>query len=454
MAGFDRAGIEVPVDHGGQDGATISLAVVRCRASSPGNRLGVLLIPPDDPGNSGTHLAARLVPALPDEVTARFDIVGFDHRFSGGSAPLSCGLTQEEYFWVFHRSARFEDELVFQAGIAGKVADALTDVLPRLSSRLIAHDMDLIRQALGEERISVLGYSYGSYLGAVYSQLFGANCDRIVLDSVISPSWVWRGLFLNYAASTEAGLNRWARWAARRQPELALGATAESVRGTYDQLVTRAGSEPLMVRGLPVPFDDGMLRLLTMVMLSSDQTYPLLGDLLRAAVNDGEAGDAVREFVVGAMGAKDESGVIAQLAVLCGDRPWPRDPARYEDDARHYGARYPFMGASMAGVKAGAFWPVTPPDPVTIGPESAAESLLLVHAAHDMFTPPHGARRLHELRPWNSRLVTVTDVAHHKVFPFLGEPSVNDLVTGYLLSGKLPDADVSCSSRTPVMERG
>ena len=249
---------------------------------------------------------------------------------------------------------------------------------------------------MNEDKISYLGYSYGTYLGAVYTQLFGAHTDRVVLDSVLSPEWVWRGLFRAIAAGVEAGLANWAGWAANRDAQLHLGNTAESVRRQLDTLLAVAGRGPVTVPGLPMPLDAALLRLITLALLQSDQTHLLLGDLVRAAAHQDPLSPATNQ-VLGAMFGqpREQSTAAAQLAILCGDYPWPRFADAYRADTCRDVDRYPFLGAALSGIKPGAFWPVTPREPAAvIGRNNPAQSILLVQSAGDVFAPSHGARRL------------------------------------------------------------
>ncbi|OKJ95194.1 hypothetical protein AMK26_32035 [Streptomyces sp. CB03234] len=443
LAGLECATVTVPVDHARPDGPTLEVALARHPARSAGRRRGVLLVGPDDPGNPGTLLVPQLVRDLPADVLDGYDVVGFDHRFSGGSAPLSCGLTPDQWLWIFHRPQDVESEARFQRAVVERCFDAAGDVLPYLTSRDIARDMDVIRRALGEDRISYLGHSYGSYLGAVWTQMFGEHADRVVLDSVIDPSSVWRRMFLDYAVSCEAALERWAHWAAERDGELDLGRDAPTVRAALDALAGRADREPLPVAGMPV--DGTMLRLFTMVLLSSDRAWGFLGDIVRAAVHGDEAAPSTLRALGAMFGrGKEESGAVAQLGVLCGDAAWPRDMEVYRRDLAGHGARHPFIGPAMAGPKAGAFWPVPPAEPVTVlGADNRAESVLLVQSEQDMFTPARGARRMRELLAHNTRLVTLAGAVQHRVFPFHGDPGVNRAAAAYLLTGKLPDTDLT-----------
>ncbi|MBP2401168.1 alpha/beta fold hydrolase [Streptomyces syringium] len=451
LNGLECAELAVPLDYADPGGRALTLGLVRSLATSSERRRGVLLVGPgDDLGNRGTLLGAQLVRTLPKEVLAQYDVVAFDHRFMGRSSPVVCGLEPEERLWVFHQPRDFAHEVRFQAEVAAKVAEHALDILPYANSRNIARDMEVIRGALGEERLSYLGYSYGTYLGAVWTQMFGEHADRVVLDSICSPDWVWRGLFTDFPPNGERALSRWTRWAARRDAELRLGRTPGEVRAAYDRLLARAdGGADVSVAGFPL--DRTLVRLVVVGMLNSDLNYDHLGDVLRSAVHGAALEPPTLAFLAGMFGQpKEESGTVAQLAILAGDWAWPRRLGPYERDMNQAARRYPFTGAALSGIKATAFWPVPPSEPVTpLGPGNRAGSILLVQSAEDMSTPHAAAVRMREVLRHNSRLVTVADTAHHRVFPFYGNPGADELVTTYLTDGALPAADVICPNPQP-----
>ncbi|MBW4721442.1 alpha/beta fold hydrolase [Saccharothrix obliqua] len=444
VAGLEGATLTVPLDHTRPGGRTITLGLGRLRAGNPAARRGVLLVGPgDDLGNRGLVLLGQLARALPDEVRACYDLVGFDHRFMGASSPVVVGLEPEERLWVFHHPRDFEHEVRFQAKVAAKVAEHAMDVLPYASSRNIARDMDVIRAVLGEERISYLGYSYGTYLGAVYARMFPEHVDRVVLDSMCSPDWVWRGLFTDFSPNGERALNRWAGWAARHHDRYGLGETGARVRAGYDRLLARAEGEPVEVSGFP--FDRTLIRLVAVGMLNSDLAYEHLADIVRAAVHGGPFAPSTLEYMAPMFAQpKEESGTVAQLAILAGDWSWPRDPDLYERDMRAHGERWPFAGRAMAGIKATAFWPVQPVEPPTpLDTGAPAPGMLLVAADQDMSTPHAAGVRMREVFAREARLLTVADTAHHRVFPFYRNAAVDEVVTGYLVDGVLPTADLT-----------
>ena len=449
-AGLELAGIAVPIDYSRPDGPATEITIGRHRATDPAQRLGMLLVGPgDDLGNPGLTLTARLATSLPADILARFDLVGFDLRFMGHSSPIDLEYTAAERYWVFHMPRGFEEEVRIQSNLADKVARPHMHLLGHVHTRNVARDIEVIRNVLGEEKISYLGYSYGTYLGAVYTQMFGEHAGPVVLDSICSPDWVWRGLFTDFPPNGELALQRWSRWAAKRDDEYGLGTTAEQVRTRYGELVQRADAGEL------VPLDEfecdqTMIRLIAVGPLNSDLMYPALGEIIRTAVHGGSLQPFIKQFLAQLFSPPGSTGVVAQLSVLSGDWAWPRDLEFYRREMNSYQERYPFTGAALAGVKATAFWPIPPREPVTrLGDDNPARSVLIVQSENDMATPHAAAVRMHEVLHHNSRLVTLADTAQHRVFPFYGNSGINDLVTEYLLTGESPARDLICPNPTP-----
>ncbi|GAA2679907.1 hypothetical protein GCM10009864_60280 [Streptomyces lunalinharesii] len=129
--------------------------------------------------------------------------------------------------------------------VAAKCRAAAGDALRHLTNRNTARDMDAIRAALGEEKISYLGMSHGTCLGAVYTQLFPRRTDRFVLDSAADPAGYGRGMFLAKAERAETAFTRWTRWPARRHTTFGLGRTPAEVRNTFWNPVARADATPV-----------------------------------------------------------------------------------------------------------------------------------------------------------------------------------------------------------------
>ncbi|MEV5205170.1 alpha/beta fold hydrolase [Streptomyces sp. NPDC053720] len=172
-AGADCADITVPLDYTDPGGRTITVAVSRLKATDTDHRVGPLLLNDGGPAGPGLHMPLTKSQVM-GEVADRYDLIGMDPRFVGRSTPLDCGWDLGS---AFLRSAgadpaAYREEVAVARELAGRCERAHGDVLPYVTTRNTARDMDVIRAALGADTLSYLGYSYGSYLGEVYSQLF------------------------------------------------------------------------------------------------------------------------------------------------------------------------------------------------------------------------------------------------------------------------------------------
>ena len=170
-APFECGAISVPLDYARPAGTTISISLIRLPAANPDARIGSLLVNPGGPGGSGIALAYSEGETFPQAVLDRFDIVGFDPRGVGASAPVRCPSS-------FDPASNVYDACI----------DANVDMLPYLGTPDVARDMDRIRIAVGDERVTYLGFSYGTALGAVYADLFPERVRAMVLDGAVDPT--------------------------------------------------------------------------------------------------------------------------------------------------------------------------------------------------------------------------------------------------------------------------
>ena len=164
--------IEVPLDYRAADGSeTISIAVTRLPAAVPDDRVGSLVLNPGGPGGSGLDLTWSYASLFPTELTAAFDLVGFDPRGVGRSTAVDCGDLDRSFRVV-------ERECIENSG----------ELLPYVGTANAARDMEQLRKALGDDQLTYLGFSYGTALGAVYADLFPDSVRALVLDGSIDPA--------------------------------------------------------------------------------------------------------------------------------------------------------------------------------------------------------------------------------------------------------------------------
>ncbi len=196
---LECANVAVPLDPKNPAGERVSMFVSRRRATDPGQRIGTLFVNPGGPGGPTYDLVRSAQTFLTPEVLARFDVIGVDPRGTTRSAPLRCGaglLAPETsgslaaYYDEFGRSCDRTDR----------------DRLQFLDTETAARDLDAVRVALGEEKISFLGMSYGTYLGAVYRSLFPTRVRSMILDSAVDPARFGVNQLLDPVEATEAAL--------------------------------------------------------------------------------------------------------------------------------------------------------------------------------------------------------------------------------------------------------
>ncbi|MDI5980243.1 alpha/beta hydrolase [Amycolatopsis magusensis] len=427
-ANFECAEVRVPLDYADPSGRKIDIAISRVKAT--GERRGVLVMNPGGPGSAGLDMP--VTKRFPPEIGQHYDLVGFDPRGIGSSSPVTCGLERGWSPIPFER-AKFDEHVVQTKAIADQCWATQPDLLPHLTTRNTARDLDAIRAALGEPRISYYGISYGTYLGAVYTQLFPQRAERIVLDSNVDPDRAWRGMVQIWAVFAERAFGLFADWAAVRQETYGLGGSVDEVRNTFRGLLNNLDRHPVTIEG--ETYDGNRVRLFARGIGQRETKNLELAALMRKLL------DAERTITVAAAEPPADNRAAGSLAVMCGDARWPTDPAQYLRDALRDTQRYPMMGGQTSNISPCAFWP-NPVEPRTRIRDNQAESILLVQNEYDTQTPLEGAAHLRELLPDNSRMLLAQGAWRHGAYP---GHCADDTVTRYLLDGELPAQDVTCS---------
>ncbi|MFG2974486.1 alpha/beta hydrolase [Streptomyces sp. NPDC048331] len=475
-ATYECATLKVPLDYERPQGPTIDLAISRVKSGNPTKRHGVMLINPGGPGTSGLYRPMRLSTEMPEDVRDRYDLIGFDPRGVGASSPITCGLDPtEKGTGGAYRPERFASDVAWARGIAAKCREKAGDVLPYITTRNTARDMDVIRAVLGERKISYLGYSYGTYLGTVYSQMFPQRTDRFVLDSGVDPHRIWRGMYQVWATSAGPAFERWTRWAAERSAEYGLGATPEAVSDTFWALVARADREPIdyfgqkltgddirdpavfyspveastITRSLkaaaeraPLPADAGVPDVKRLLAGGRGATGPAPDTAAAPAPGDAPAPEGAPEDVPA------DNGTAVYWSVVCGDAEnWPRDPEQYARDAVQDKVKYPLYGDFASNIKPCAFWQ---PPLEAATPIRHPAKVLTVQNEWDPMTPLSSGQGLHRALK-GSRMVVAKGGQGHGVYLIDGTSCADETVDTYLTTGRLPARDVTC--RTPARDQ-
>ncbi|MER8056486.1 MULTISPECIES: alpha/beta hydrolase [unclassified Streptomyces] len=445
QAGAQCTDVTVPLDYARPGGRTITVALSRIRATDSAHRIGALVLNSGGPGGPTIGDPPWVRKAMKD-VGGRYDVVGVDPRFVGRSTALDCGWPTGSMIRGAGRDrAEFDRMVSFSAGLARRCRAHAGDLVPYASTRNSARDMDVIRAALGERRISYLGYSYGSYLGEVYTTMFPGRTDRVVLDGVIDPARYGPRLLRGTEAAGKHALRGWADWTAAHDEDYGLGRTGDAVLATVEEIQSAAERAPLRVGAYRV--DDQVLPTLVFNGLSQDNPSAYgdfaqgVRELRRAAGGDPVSPSPwLAELLQFLLTGHDSAYGSAQTAILCGDGTAPRDPETYWRDLRRADPRDRFFAPVTNDINACAFWGPPRERPTTLRADLPA---LLVNATGDPRTLYSGAETVH--RGWpSSRLITLHDADQHVVFGVFGSACVDDAVNAYLASGRLPATDVSC----------
>lgn len=448
QAGARCADVTVPLDYADPGGRTITVAISRIRATDTAHRVGSLLLNSGGPGGETLSDAPWIRRTMKD-VGARYDIIGVDPRFVGRSTPLDCHWPTGSYL----RSggvdrAGFDRMTAFARDLATRCRRHAADVLPYVTTRNTARDMDVIRAALGERRISFLGYSYGSYLGQLYVTMFPGRTDRMVFDGVMDASRYSPRLLRGAETANRRALEHWASWAAARDATYGLGRTRGAVLAVVDRIQAAAARRPLKLGDFRL--DEHIVPPLVMAGLSMDNDKDFgnlaqaVRDMRRAAeggrVTPSPAFAEMLKFVL--TGAASHYG-SAQAAILCGDVPAPREPEVYWRDVQRSRTLDPLFGPVTHNITPCAFWAPPRERPTTVTDDFPA---LLVNATGDPRDPYDGALDLRRKWP-SSRLVTLRGADQHGVYGYVGSACVDGAVNAYFATGRLPERDVSCDRR-------
>ena len=453
--GFECARLLVPFDYSRPDGRRFSLPVVKLPASDPSRRIGAMVINPGGPGGSGVQYALGARSELPAAVLARFDIVGFDPRGVGASEPALRCLTgpQLDQYLATDDAPANAAQLATVVGQSKLYAERCEQnsaaLLPYVGSRNAARDMDVLRAALGESRLTYLGKSYGTYLGTWYAQLFPARVRALVLDGAVDPDTPSLQDDITQAEGFQVALNSFTAWCVaaagcplRGGPRGSVAAAVAKVQG----LVTRANSVPLANQLNDGQVADGAMLVngIAAALYSKSYWPDLKTGLTSAFAGDGTVLVELANLLL----ERNPNGTYSNLAdadtaISCLDRPWPRSLGTWQAAAQQAAVQAPLFGAPiMWGNLACAYWPV-PSYPLPRIRAAGAPPILVIGTLRDPATPYRWAQALAGdlasgvLLGWNGDGHTAYGQ---------GSACVDTIVNDYLINLSVPRSGTVCRS--------
>ncbi len=444
---FECAKATAPMSWQDPKAGEIEIALKRHPAT--GKRTGSLLVNPGGPGVSAVDgLADNLLPRISDSVQAAYDIVAVDPRGVGSSSAVECldDKTKDKFNAI--------DYTTDDAGVAKMEKDARDfakscvrktgDLLAHVDTQSAARDMDMLRAALGDSKLSYVGFSYGTQLGATYAGLFPGKTGRLVLDGAVDMTETSDDVTEGQAAAFEAALRTYIGWCQTEMKSCPLGNSVDEGAAEIKALFAAAQKEPL-----PTSSDRAATKhLISTAIIAGmydDGAWPYLTAGLTEAIDFGSA-DTLLLFA-DSYNERDDDGSYAnqddaQLAISCLDRRGDSDTAAMKAQAARIQEEAPTMGEYISySALACKNWPY----PVVAQDfdlqAKGAAPIVVIGTTGDPATPYKNAQALASTLD-SGVLVTYQGEGHTAYGN--SNACVNDAVDEYLLTGTAPADGLTC----------
>jgi pimeloyl-ACP methyl ester carboxylesterase len=445
--GIECTTLSVPLDWSHPNAGHLTLSLARRPANGP--RVAVLLTNPGGPGGSGVQLVQQASDAFDASVLARFDIVSWDPRGVAASAPAECG-TRLDYFYEVDRNASDAATATANAAVSKRlVADCDRQskrLLPYLSTPATVRDMDAIRAAMGVATIDYLGFSYGTYIGALYADRYPSRVHAMVLDGAIDPAAAYDDATIRQAVGFEHSLDAFLRWC--RDNKACAFARGGDPTTAFNDLMTSITNEtePATVQGEHRTLDIGEANIGVASALYSGTGSQGWG-ALSVALNNAARGDGAALLTLsdGYTGRNPGGGydneTAAFYAIGCLDGPAPPTLTAVRQLAERAARVSPHFGASTVWLGLPCtYWPVPPvsrPGPIRA---AGAPPIVVIGNTDDPATPYEQAEALaHELQ--SGRLLTYVGEGHTA---YGRDACIDRAVDTYLMSLEVPATGTHC----------
>ncbi len=452
--GLECARLTVPLSYEAPQGKTINVGLLRKQASDPDQRIGSLVLNPGGPGGSGMMTAAQLAGTIANtELGKRFDLVGFDPRGIGASEPvIECRTDAEmdadradtsSMDGVDDVADAEQDAKEFARSCAERTEHG-EEMLANLGTRDVVRDIDVMRSALGDEKLTYLGYSYGTRIGYTYAETFPGNVRALLLDGAIDPEQDMLDSLVGQAEGFGNTFDRFVEWCVSRN-DCALGRDSGKAVEAYQGLVRPLLDEPVTLPdGRVLTYDDATTG--TVAALYSQQLWPTLNQGLNGLKQDNGAmlmalADTYYERGPDGKYSSTQEGLVA---IRCVDDPPVTDQAKIEEAQARYLELAEFLDPGLppsSARDACAFWPVEHTSEPHLPDVEGIPPALVISSTDDPATPYQAGVNLAEAI--GGRLLTF-EGAQHTAFLTAGNQCVDEAGTAYLVEGTLPPEGTRC----------
>lgn len=438
--------VTVPLVWNDPAAGDIEIAVGRLPAS--GEKTGSLVTNPGGPGGSGVNFLESASFMISPEVRAAYDVVGFDPRGVNRSAGVEC-LSDEETDEYLAATAEPGSEEATQLSEewGARIAEACEahsgEVLPYLDTYSAARDMDVLRAALGTEQLDYFGYSYGTYLGASFAELYPDRVGRFVLDGAMDPSLTMNGISAGQAEGFERAVEAFLADCLEKGDACPFTGTQEEAKQQLIAFFASLDESPLDSGDPERPVTGAMARSVVITLLYEDALW----QTGREALTDAMKGDGAQLLNIADLSSERQpdgsyrtNANFAITAVNCLDHPGVADETWVQEEAERLAEEFPTFGASLGGDGC-SHWPVPPlREPAPISAEGAGP-IVVVGTTGDPATP----------YAWAENLSAQLDDAVLLTFEGNGHTAygrsggcIEEQVDAYLLEGTVPEDGMTC----------
>jgi pimeloyl-ACP methyl ester carboxylesterase len=444
------ATLKAPLDWKKPKGDTIDLALIRAKARGPGPRIGSLVFNFGGPGASGVATLPSFARDY-DKLRTRYDLVSFDPRGVGRSAPVECESDARLDAYLQQDAtpddAAERSRLLKNTGAFNAACEKHSQkLLPHVRTTDAARDMDLMRHVLGDDKLYYFGISYGTELGGVYAHLFPKRVGRVVLDAVVDPTRTPEQASLAQAKGFQHALDNFARSCTSQAGGCPVGDTVQEVEGRIATLLKNLDARPI-----PGVFPRRLTQTaatsgIAQALYSKDFWQYLTTGLQQAYNGDGE----VLQLLADSLNGRDQNGeysniIAANTAITCADDRPRYDVGQVRAKLPAFQAASPLFGPYLAwSLLACTDWPVPGaadhPDVSAPG----APPVLVIGNTGDPATPYEGARRMAAALGRGVGVELTYKGQGHGAYNS-GNPCVQNAVDRYLLQGRTPPAKTVCS---------
>ena len=455
--GFQCAKVTVPLDYSQPGGQTIEIAMKKHLATGSVHQ-GTLFMNPGGPGGSGVDNVGAMATTTFAGVQKAYDIVGFDPRGVGSSTAITCSTDAEAKAMegvspvdgagapvAFEKRATVMSERFKQLEADCASRTKPTELLDHVDTVSVARDLDVLRALSGDQKLNYTGFSYGTYLGATYAELFPANTGRLVLDGALDPSLTYNERRQGQALGFERALRNYVAWCQSGQSCPLSGGTDAGVQQIGD-VFTSANQSPVPSSdpNRPVTGEE-MKRIVGFILYFPESSWSAVSEALGQVINQHDA--SAFRAMADQIAAQPQVNTGANIGINCLDYRVEGNMATWTAQSKELERIAPrFATVTEAGDLGCQAWGHTGTQPSKALHAKGAAPILVIGTTGDPATPYEWAEALADQLD-SGQLLTWEGNGHAAYTNSGHGPCVTQAVDTYLLTGTMPKKGLTCHGK-------